>query len=58
MLSFVVYFFTVANNGATYIVDTMPMDSEKSCMAIVKTVNTQPSSAGRRVKAACFAGTK
>ena len=56
MLSFVVYFFTVATNGSAYIVDTMPVDNAESCMTIVAKVNTQPTDAGRKVKASCFIG--
>lgn len=35
-------------------VDTMPVDSEKTCMTIVKTVNSQTTKGGRRVRAACY----
>ena len=50
MYVFVVYFFTMTNNGTSYIVDTMPVDDEKSCMKIVKTVNSQPTKSGRKVR--------
>ncbi len=54
MYVFVVYFFTITNNGTSYIVDTMPVDDEKSCMKIVKTVNSQPTKSGRKVRATCY----
>ena len=56
MLSFVVYFFTIATPGAAYVVDTMPVDTAEACMTIVAKVNTQPTDAGRKVKASCFIG--
>ena len=54
MYTFIVYFFTIVNNGTSYVVDTMPVDSEKTCMTIVKTVNSQTTKGGRRVRAACY----
>ena len=55
MYTFIVYFFTIVNNGTAYSVSTMPVDSEKSCMEIVKTINSQPSAGGRNVRATCYA---
>jgi len=54
MNTFIVYFFTIVNNGTAYVIDTMPVDSEKTCMTIVKTVNVQAPPGGRKVRAACY----
>jgi hypothetical protein len=45
------------SNGSV-VIDTMPVDSQQSCMSIVQMVNSQPSQGGRRVKAACYISTK
>ena len=56
-MTFVVYFLVMFSNGSV-VIDTMPVDSQQSCMSIVKMVNSQPSQGGRRVKAACYISTK
>jgi hypothetical protein len=50
---FSVYFFTIVNNGTAYVVSTMPVDSEKTCIEIVKSINTQPRQSSRSVRATC-----
>ena len=50
---YVVYFLTIVN-GASVIVDTMPVNNEKSCVEIVQMINSQPSAGGRKVRAACY----
>jgi hypothetical protein len=50
---YVVYFLTIVN-GASVIVDTMPVNNEKSCVEIVQMINSQPSASGRKVRAACY----
>jgi len=56
-VTFVVYFLVMFSNGSV-VIDTMPVDSQQSCMSIVQMVNSQPSQGGRRVKAACYISTK
>jgi len=55
MFAFIVYFFTITNNGTSYVVSTMPVGSEKICMDIVKEVNSQPKAGGKNVRATCYA---
>ena len=50
-----VYFFTITNNGTAYVVSKMPVDSEKTCMQIVKTINSEKSAGGNNVLATCYA---
>jgi hypothetical protein len=50
---YVVYFLTIVN-GVSVIVDTMPVNNEKSCVEIVQMINSQPSAGGRKVRAACY----
>ena len=53
MYTFIVYFFTVVNNGTAYVVNTMQVSGEKECVSIVKMVNSQPTAGGQNVRAAC-----
>ena len=55
MFAFMVYFFTITNNGTAYVVSKMPVDSEKTCMQIVKTINSEKSAGGNNVLATCYA---
>jgi hypothetical protein len=54
MYTFIIYFFTMVNNGTAYVVDTMQVSSEKECISIVKMVNSQPTSGGKKVRATCY----
>jgi hypothetical protein len=56
-MTYVVYFLVMFSNGSV-VIDTMPVDTERSCMSIVQMVNSQPSQGGRRVKAACYISAK
>jgi hypothetical protein len=53
MYTFIVYFFTVVNNGTAYVVNTIQVSGEKECVSIVKMVNSQPTAGGKNVRAAC-----
>jgi hypothetical protein len=53
MYTFMVYFFTVVNNGTAYVVNTMQVSGEEECVSIVKMVNSQPTAGGKNVMATC-----
>ena len=56
-MTYVVYFLVMFSSGSV-VIDTMPVDTEQSCISIVKMINSQPSQGGRRVKASCYVSTK
>ena len=56
-MTYIVYFLVMFSNGSV-VIDTMPVDSQQSCMSIVQMVNSQPSQGGRKVKAACYISAK
>ena len=52
-MTYLIYFITIVN-GTVAVVDTMPVDNEKTCTEIVTMINSKPSVSGRRVRAACY----
>lgn len=56
-MTYVVYFLVMFSNSSV-VIDTMPVDTEQSCLSIVKMINSQPSQGGRRVKASCYVSTR